>query len=308
MIKKQRTPIIEAVQILDYTGQIDHKIIDQLLKKLKKRKEFIKLDRITGKRVYSILEECLENIASHSEKKYGSNFIQPEISITSQKDKIVIKAANTVSRDKTALLEQGLNLINNLDEKDLKTLYDQKINTELKTENYGAGLGFMLMKLKSGHNIEYTLKAIDSNFSYFEIQISVNEYIMRKLIIDRTSYSPKVIFHPEKNIYEISGESRPPDVSGFYQQILDWLNDYSLYLSKSRAESDTIEFNLDFEYFNSSSAKYILDFCKKIANMRIEGKNVNIKWHYEADDTDMLEAGETMSRIARFPFLFNLKE
>ena len=29
---------------------------------------------------------------------------------------------------------------------------------------------------------------------------------------------------------------------------------------------DPIEFNLDFNYFNSSSAKYILDFCKKIAS------------------------------------------
>lgn len=297
----------EAAQILVYTGQVDHKIIDQLLKKLKKRKEFIKFDRITGKRVYSILEECLVNIAKHSEKKSGSKFMQPEVSVTKQKDKIVIKAANTVSKDKTALLEQGLNLINHFDEKDLITLYDHKINSELKTEKYGAGLGFMLMKLKSGHNIEYSLKTIDSNLVYFEIQISVNEYIMRKLIIDRTSYSPKVIFNPDKNIYEISGESRPPDVSGFYLQILTWLNDYSLYLSKSKDENEKIEFNLDFEYFNSSSAKYILDFCKKIAAMRSEGKNVNIKWHYEAEDTDMLEAGETMSRIARFPFLYNLK-
>lgn len=298
----------ETIKILDYTGQVDHKIIDQLLKKLKKRKEFIKFDRITGKRVYSILEECLENIANHSEKKSGSKLIQPGVSVTREKDKIIIKAANTVSRDKTALLEQGLNLINLLDEKDLITLYDHKINTELKAEKYGAGLGFMLMKLKSGHNIEYSLKTIDSNLAYFEIQISVNEYIMRKLIIDRTSSSPKVIFNPDKNIYEISGESRPPDVTGFYLQILDWLNDYSVYLSKSKDVNDTIEFNLDFEYFNSSSAKFILDFCKKIAAIRSEGKNVNIIWHYEADDTDMLEAGETMSRIARFPFLYNLKK
>ena len=100
-------------------------------------------------------------------------------------------------------------------------------------EENGAGLGFMLMKLKSGNKITYKFTRIDNDYTYFEIKISVNEYIMRKLIIDQTENSPKVILDPDKKIFEISGESRPPDVPLFYDEILRWLDEYTLHLSKS---------------------------------------------------------------------------
>ncbi len=67
-------------------------------------------------------------------------------------------------------------------------------------------------------------------------------------------------------------------------------------------------FNLDFEYFNSSSAKYILDFCKLISATRSKGREINLKWHYERDDMDMLEAGREMSRISKLPFEFVQKD
>ena len=166
----------------------------------------------------------------------------------------------------------------------------------------------MLMKLKSGNKIDYNFTRIDSDYTYFELKISVNEYIMRKLIIDQTANSPKVILDPDKKIFEISGESRPPDVPVFYDEILRWLDDYTLHLSNSHDSRDPVEFNLDFEYFNSSSAKYILDFCKQLARVRSKGKNVTVRWHYEDDDMDMLEVGREMSRMAKVPFEYIQKD
>lgn len=125
---------------------------------------------------------------------------------------------------------------------------------------------------------------------------------MRKLIVNRTSNSPGVYFDPDNNRFEISGESRPPNVPAFYDEIIGWLNDFSSYLSGSRGYKGPVEFNLDFNYFNSSSAKYILDFCKQVATLRAKGENATIKWHYEADDVDMLEVGREISRMARLPF------
>jgi hypothetical protein len=130
---------------------------------------------------------------------------------------------------------------------------------------------------------------------------------MRKLIFEKTENSPKVILDPEKNVFEISGESRPPDVSAFYGEILRWLDDYSLQLLKSQETANPLVFNFDLEYFNSSSAKYILDFCKQVASIRSKGKKIAVRWKYEKDDVDMLEAGREMSRIAKLPFEFEMK-
>lgn len=294
----------ETETILEYKGWLDYDIINELLTRIKKKKEFISLSKRTGKRLYAVLVECLENIAKHSVKKSGHISVPPFVSVRKQAGKIIIIAGNPVTADKRNMLENGLELINRMDENDLLIKYDNKINSIPVPEKNGAGLGFMLMKLKSENKIEYRFNQIDSSILYFEIKILIKEQIMRKLIINQTAHSPKVLFDPEHNRYEISGESRPPDAAGFYAGILNWVDDYSHQLLKSGTEKDSVFFNLDFEYFNSSSAKFILDFCKKIADIRSKGKDVNVKWHYEDDDTDMLEVGREMSKMAKFPFEF----
>ena len=299
----------ETGKLLEYTGQVDYKIIDQLLKKLKKSQEFINLDKTTGKRIYAILVECLENIAKHSVKKSAVDIkIQPTILVRKLNDKIVIKASNPVAIDKTGELIRRLNQVNYLEETVLSTLYENKINKVSNQEGNGAGLGFMLMKLKSGNKITYKFTRIDNDYTYFELKISVNEYLMRKLIINQTANSPKVILDPDKKIFEISGESRPPDVPVFYDEILRWMDDYTQHITKTHDSRDPVEFNLDFEYFNSSSAKYILDFCKQLAQVRSKGKEVTVRWHYEDDDMDMLEVGREMSRMAKVPFQYIRKD
>jgi len=125
---------------------------------------------------------------------------------------------------------------------------------------------------------------------------------MRKLIIEQTNYSPEVVLDPENNIYHISGESRPPDVREFYDQIISWLNDFSSYLNKADVKKDTVTFNFNFEYFNSSSAKLILDICKILAVLRKDGIDLAVNWHFEKEDVDMLEVGKEMSKIVKFPF------
>jgi hypothetical protein len=293
----------DSERFLDYTGPIDYNTVETLLKSLKKTQEFINLDKTTGKRVYAILVECLENIAKYSVKvPSGDIKTQPVITVRKNNGKIVIQAGNPVTNDRTAELIKRLNQVNYLDEQALNTLYDTRINEETKQEGNGAGLGLMMIKLKSGNEIAYKFTRIDNNYTYYELIIAVNEYIMRKLIIEQTTNSPKVILDPDKKIFEISGESRPPNVPAFYEEIIRWLDGFTLYLSKSSDNTDPVVFNLDFEYFNSSSAKYILDFCKQLANLRTNGKNVVVRWHYEDDDIDMLEVGKEMSRMAKIPF------
>ena len=107
---------------------------------------------------------------------------------------------------------------------------------------------------------------------------------------------------PDNNVYLITGESRPPDVREFYDQILSWLQDFSLYIIGPDSKKDPVIFNFNFEYFNSSSGKLILDICKLLAGLRLKGINIIVKWYHEKEDGDMLEVGKEMSRIVKFPF------
>jgi len=293
----------ESEIFLDYNGHVDLPVIELLLKKLKKTKEFTALNKTTGKRTYAMFVECLENIYKHSALISSMDKrMQPHVSIRKENDKVIIIAGNPVSIEAKDNLVRKLDQINRLDEAALRAKYEHRINSDSNQENNGAGLGFIFMASKSGNRISYSFNPLNDDYLYFEIQISINKYIMRKLIIEQTSSSPKVILDPDKKIYLISGESRPPDVREFYDQIISWLDDFSLYLLKPEGKKDPVTFNFKFEYFNSSSGKLILDICKILAGLRSKGINIIVNWHFEKDDVDMLEVGKEMSKIVRFPF------
>ena len=127
---------------------------------------------------------------------------------------------------------------------------------------------------------------------------------MEKIIIEATANTPKVILDPDRMMYEISGESRPKDASKFYFPILQWLDELGEMILKQKDDTALFEFNFKFEYFNSLSAKYILDICKKLSRHSSGGKKISVKWHYEEDDDDMHEVGQEMSRISKLIFEF----
>ncbi len=292
-------------KFLEYSGPVTYKTIDHLLKELKKTEEFRSLHKLTARRVYAILVEILENIAKHSlNGAAGASVCQPYISAEIKEENIVIHAENPVAAEKRELMTAQLELVNDLDEDDLTLFYEDKINRKTKRYENGAGLGFILVRLKSGNKIDFSFAERPGNRLCLSMHITINKYVMKKLLIEQTSSSPKVLLDPETNSFEISGESRPSDVSSFYTEIISWFDNYSQYLLKSTQKENPPVFNLDLEYFNSSSAKYILDLCKMIASTRAKGREIILKWHYEADDMDMLEAGREMSRISKLPFDF----
>jgi hypothetical protein len=295
----------ESGILLDYHGPINSDTIELIIAKLRQSKDYEDLNKITGKKVYAIFIECIENIAKHSLKNAGNyKLLDPYTSVRKQEDEVIIIARNPVSDSNKNELESRLNLINRSDEESLQALYDKRINKKLKDEENSAGLGLIIIALKSGNRIKYSFRRTDYSYSIFEIQISVTDFLTKKLFVEQTASSPKVIFDCDKNIFEISGESRPSDVVGFYNEILKWSDDFNRHLAKQKIGSEPFVFNFNFEYFNSSSAKYILDFCKNLAKMRSGGNRIIVNWHYKEDDEDMLEAGKEMSRMAKLPFKY----
>jgi hypothetical protein len=127
---------------------------------------------------------------------------------------------------------------------------------------------------------------------------------MEKLIIEPTGNSPRILLDPENRLFEFSGESRPENVRKFYLPILEWLESYTKDQEKLKEAERTSELmcQFNFEYFNSTSAKYILDIFKSLNAISALGIGLDIKWLYEEDDEDMLEVGQEMSRMSKLSF------
>ncbi len=127
---------------------------------------------------------------------------------------------------------------------------------------------------------------------------------MNALIIEATNDTPKVVFDPENNIFEILGNSYPENTTKFYSKILEWLDEYK---NAVQPGSDfVLKFSLD--YFNTSSAKYILEVLRVVEEIRKKGVNAVIQWHYLPDDSDMLESGQDYESSVNLPFEFIERE
>ena len=119
---------------------------------------------------------------------------------------------------------------------------------------------------------------------------------MNSYKVEATPKTPEVELNPDGKLY-VKGRSIPENSVGFYAPIYEWLDEYA------KNPQPKTEVNVHLEYFNTSSSKCILDFFKRLEAMHNSGNTqVLVKWHYEEDDEDMLEAGEDYEAILSIPF------
>ena len=131
---------------------------------------------------------------------------------------------------------------------------------------------------------------------------------MEILKIEETKNSPYICLDNAKNKLTFKGESRPEDVRKFYKPVLDWFDEYDKYIYFMKDQSPN-KINLvcefAFDYFNSSSAKFIMDIILKVKEIKERNEiDVKVNWIYDKRDEDMLENGEEMEELTGLDFNF----
>jgi len=131
---------------------------------------------------------------------------------------------------------------------------------------------------------------------------------MKALVIKQTITTPEITFDYDNNIFNLEGCSRPEDVRSFYYPIIQWLTDLKNGVENGEIKNnnDITVFNFKFDYFNSSSAKFILDILVLINDIHKAGLNIRIDWYFEENDDDMKEVGEELSDVVDFPFEYKV--
>ncbi len=105
---------------------------------------------------------------------------------------------------------------------------------------------------------------------------------------------PKVEKDISNGTLSISGISMMEDAMSFYKPIKEWVGEYL-----ESSASITLDFNL--EYFNSSSAKQIIQLISKLEESNVTGKVI---WKYPADEIILYERGKELEAILDVNFEF----
>jgi len=123
-----------------------------------------------------------------------------------------------------------------------------------------------------------------------------NVNFMENLRIQATNETPEVLLTVD-DVSTISGRSLPENAFDFYEPLLNWI--------KAMVRTDIKQFTLvlSFDYFNSSSGRYIHEILHQLD--RSYNKNgFSVIWKYESEDDLMIERGEAFQSLCSIPFDF----
>jgi hypothetical protein len=121
---------------------------------------------------------------------------------------------------------------------------------------------------------------------------------MQNLNIASAARTPEITLDLTSLTCAIVGESYPEDTVKFYGAVLPAIFEF---LETKHTSPVVFIFNL--QYFNSSSAKILIDLFHALESSAKLGNTVNVQWHYITDDDNMKELGEEFSeelKVAHF--------
>lgn len=113
---------------------------------------------------------------------------------------------------------------------------------------------------------------------------------MEKILIEATARTPKFDFDPAQRTLVLSGESYPEDPTKFFAEPMA-----QVYEFLKEKHDGQVRFSFQMTYFNSSSAKVLMNLFSALEDCASAGNEVLIEWHHADDDDNMRELGEEFS-------------
>ncbi|HTB30764.1 MAG TPA: DUF1987 domain-containing protein [Bacteroidia bacterium] len=119
---------------------------------------------------------------------------------------------------------------------------------------------------------------------------------MDTIEIEATKDTPAVTFYPERGYLEIKGRSISETSAKFYRPLLDSVEKYMF-----KPVSPTFV-HIHFDYFNTASAKCIIELLKRLEGLTKKGHKVEVHWYYKASEHHMYQSGMDYKTILDLDF------
>lgn len=102
----------------------------------------------------------------------------------------------------------------------------------------------------------------------------------------KTGSTPYIYVDEAQGYMKFEGESFHENVIEFYHEIGDWLRSYL------ETEFKTFTFDCELKYFNSSTAKLLLNMLMEMDEHSTDDNKITVNWITTADNDIIVECGE----------------
>jgi len=165
--------MINEKEILSYKGSFSAISIDRVLKELEIWSKEVQLTISLAKKIYVIAVEVLTNIHNHSTQKAFEFDTESFFEVYSETEDVVIECGNPVLNNERDQLHQRIDLLNSMENEELKKLYINKVLKADISEKGGAGLGLITIIKAARKEIIYNFKPINESSSMFTMKIRI---------------------------------------------------------------------------------------------------------------------------------------
>ena len=250
-------------------------------------------------KIFNLMVELLQNIVHHADD-YTFNNIAGHYGIffiSERKDGFTLTTGNYIKNEKIPPLKAKFDSINNLQQKELSRLHFQTLLSYKEKKSHNIGLGIIDMRIKSKNPFVYYFYPVNDEFSFFSIQVTITKRpaTQKKLLIEPTTDTPKIILSEDEPAFLFSGSSYPENTEQFYRPVIEWLMNYA----KNPKSFSVFEFRLKF--YSSATEKIFIDIMQIIQEIS-EKSAVIIKWYYNKYDEDAFEFALQFSKLIDIQF------
>lgn len=120
--------------------------------------------------------------------------------------------------------------------------------------------------------------------------------MLKDLKIASSNYTPEVHMSAHTGQFSIKGRSLPENINDFYHQLQDWLEEYA------REPQEETRLDIFFEYYNSSTARKLIELIFILEDIHASGNKVEVVWNYQKGDALLQENGEEIMSVVELPF------
>jgi hypothetical protein len=119
---------------------------------------------------------------------------------------------------------------------------------------------------------------------------------MDSIEIEATNDTPCIKFYPERGYLEIKGRSISDTSATFYRPLLDSVEKYMF-----KPVSPTLV-HIHFDYFNTASAKCVIELLKRLEHLPKKGHKVEVHWYYKSGEHHAYQSGMDYKTILDLDF------
>lgn len=168
--------MVEKDSLLIFKGTFNQNITKAVLKMAESKMDAVDEKKITRKRVFNIMVECLQNISKHADEFDEDDNEDAIFLLGRSQDGYNVSTGNIIEIENKKILSELLQGVNSMDETSLKQVYQRIRKNNMLTGKGGAGLGLIDMARKAKSKLMFEFVDIeDPEFEFFTMNTFVRK-------------------------------------------------------------------------------------------------------------------------------------